>query len=122
MPDYITTREYADLHNLPLETVRGRVKRNQIPYIKVGDSIMIDRNTVWEERKKTGRIPNAVKQAAEKSRKSKLKVTIQKAYYVAVEDSTGKEIKSDFTFLSKDEAQKIGEKMKQEIEVKENGS
>ena len=118
MPDYITTREYADLHNLPLETVRGRVKRNQIPYIKVGDSIMIDRNTVWEERKKTGRIPNAAKQAAEKSRKSKLKVKIVKAYYVAVEDSSGKEIASDFTFLTKDEAKKIGERMKKEVEGK----
>ena len=118
--DYITTREYADLHGLPIETVRARVKRNQIPYIKVGDSIMIDRNTVWEERKKTGRIPNAVKQAAEKSRKSKLKVTIKKAYYVAVVDNSGKEVTSDFTFLSRSEAEKLGAKMKKEVEARGN--
>ena len=118
MSDYITTREYADLHGLPLETVRGRVKRNQIPFIKVGDSIMIDRNTPWEERKKTGRIPNAAKAAAVNSPKQKYHIEITKAYYVAVCDNSGKEVTSDFTFLSKAEAEAIGRKMKKEIEAR----
>lgn len=47
--DYITTREYADLHGLSIETVRARCKRGTMPYIKVGDSIMIDKNYVWEK-------------------------------------------------------------------------
>lgn len=117
MANYITTREYADLHGLKIETVRGRVKRNQIPFIKVGDSIMIDRSTPWDERKKTGRIPNAAKSVVENR---KLKVVIQRAYYVAVVDNSGKEITSDFTFLSKAEAEKLGAKMKREIEARGN--
>ena len=114
--DYITTREYADLHGLPLETVRNRTKHNQIPFIKVGDSIMIDRNTPWLERKKTGRPSNESKKAAKSKVDSKYKIEIKRAYYVAVVDSSGKEITSDFTFLSKAEAEKLGSKMKREIE------
>ena len=49
---------------------------------------------------------------------SKLKIKITRAYYVAVEDASGKELVSDFTFLTKDEAKKIGERMKQEVEGK----
>ncbi len=47
--DYITTREYADLHGLSIETVRARCKRGTMPFIKVGDSIMVDRNYTWVE-------------------------------------------------------------------------
>lgn len=113
--DYITTREYADMHELPIETVRTRVKHNQIPFIKVGDSIMIDRNTPWVSRQ-AGR---PKKDAAPKVESRKLKVRITRAYYIAVEDNSGKEITSDFTFLTKAEAEKIGAKMKAEIENKE---
>ena len=73
--DYITTREYADLHGLPLETVRTRVKQNKIPFIKVGNSIMIDRNTPWEARQ-AGR---PKKDAAPKVDSRKLKVRITRA-------------------------------------------
>ena len=46
MAEYITTREYADLHGLKLETVRAWVKRGRIPYVKVGGRVtMIDRTT-----------------------------------------------------------------------------
>ena len=119
MSDLITMREYAALNNIKLETVKTRVKQNQLPVVRFGKSVMIDKNTPWEVRKKTGRIPNAVKEQPKVgSRKSKLKVKIVKAYYVAVEDSSGKEITSDFTFLTKAEAVKIGEKMKKEMENK----
>lgn len=47
--DYITTREYANLNGLSIETVRARCKRGTMPFIKVGDSIMIDRNYKWEK-------------------------------------------------------------------------
>ena len=45
--DYVTTREYADLNGLSIETVRARCKRGTMPFVKVGDSIMIDKNYVW---------------------------------------------------------------------------
>ena len=46
MAEFITTREYADLHGLKLETVRAWVKRGRIPYVKVGNRVtMIDRTT-----------------------------------------------------------------------------
>ena len=115
--DYITTREYADMHELPIETVRTRVKQNKIPFIKVGDSIMIDRNTPWETRR-AGRPRKEAQQSKVESRK--LKVRITRAYYIAVEDSSGKEITSDFTFLTKAEAEAIGKRMKSEVEG-ENG-
>lgn len=120
MPDLITMREYAALNNIKLETVKTRVKQNQLPVVRFGKSVMIDRNTPWEVRKKTGRIPNAVKAQSKvaNSQKSKLKIKITRAYYVAVEDASGKELVSDFTFLTKDEAKKIGERMKQEVEGK----
>lgn len=113
--DYITTREYADMHGLPIETVRTRVKQNKIPFIKVGDSIMIDRNTPWDSRK-VGRPRKDAEQSRVDSRK--LRVRITRAYYIAVEDSTGKEVASDFTFLTKAEAEKIGARMKSEVEGK----
>lgn len=119
MPDLITMREYAALNNIKLETVKTRVKQNQIPVVRFGKSVMIDRNTPWEVRKKTGRIPNAVKELSKvRSQKSKLKIKITRAYYVAVEDNSGKEVASDFTFLTKAEAEKIGARMKSEVEGK----
>ena len=47
---------------------------------------------------------------------SELKVKIVRAYYIAVEDSSGKELISDFTFLSKADAERIGAKLKAEVE------
>ena len=115
MADYITTREYADLNGIPLETVRTWTKCKKIPFIKVGDSIMIDRSTPIPAKRKPGRKSNAEKSKVG-SRKSKLKVTITRAYYVAVEDSSGKEIVSDFTFCTKEDARQLGERMKREVE------
>ena len=116
----VSMKEYAALHGLPVETVKTRVKHNQLPVVRFGKSVMIDKATPWEERKKTGRIPNADKMKKLESRKSKVKIQITRAYYVAVVDSSGKEITSDFTFLSKAEAEKLGAKMKREIEERGN--
>ena len=115
MADYITPKEYAALHGISYEAVKTRIRYNLIPYIKVGRSNMIDKNTPWLEIKKSGRPPKNAKSKVE-SRKSKVKIQITKAYYVAVVDNSGKEITSDFTFLSKVEAEKLGAKMKKEIE------
>ena len=114
MPDYITTKEYAALHNLNIETVKARIKRKQLPHIKFGSAVMIDRNTPWEERSKA-RKPKADVEIA-KANSRILRVEIQRAYYVAVVDNSGKEVVSDFTFLSKAEAEKLGAKMKKEVE------
>ena len=121
MSDLITIREYAALHGLNIETVKTRVKHNQLPVIRFGKSVMIDKNTPWAERKKTGRIPKAEKVRAEVERRlygNDLKVKITPAYYITVEDNSGKELASDFTFLTKAEAVKIGERMKKEVEDK----
>lgn len=109
MADYITTKEYAALHNLNIETVKARIKRKQLPHIKFGSAVMVNRNTPWEERPKA-RKPKADVEIA-KANSRKLHVKIQRAYYVAVVDNSGKEITSDFTFLSKAEAEKLGAKM-----------
>ena len=118
MADYITTKEYAALHNLNIETVKARIKRKQLPHIKFGSAVMIDKNTPWEERPKA-RKPKADVEIA-KANSRILHVEIQRAYYVAVCDNSGKEITSDFTFLSKAEAEKLGAKMKREIEARGN--
>lgn len=115
MADYITTRDYADLHGLPIETVRTWTKQKKIPFIKVGNSIMIDRTTPIpaKMKKRTFAEIEAAKSVVENR---KLKVVIRKAYYIAVEDSSGKELISDFTFLNKADAERIGAKMKREVE------
>ena len=119
MSDLISIKEYADLHGLSIETVKTRVKHHQIPVIRFGKSVLIDRHTPWEARKKTGR---PTKEAAELRKIEKLvkgkalKIKITRAYYVAVEDATGKEVASDFTFLTKAEAEKLGERMRKEVE------
>ena len=121
MSDYITTRQYADLHGIPIETVRTWTKQKKIPFIKVGDSIMIDRSEpIPAKRKKRSRVEiETAKAIAEVDRKI-LHVEITHAYYVAVVDNSGKEVVSDFTFLSKAEAEKLGAKMKREIEARGN--
>ena len=47
--DYLTTSEYAKLHGVPLQTVRTRVKKGQIPHIKSGNRIYIKVDTPWEK-------------------------------------------------------------------------
>ena len=121
MADYITTRQYADLHGLSIETVRTWTKQKKIPFIKIGDSIMIDRSEpIPAKRKKRSKAEIEMANAIATADSRILHVEIQRAYYVAVVDNSGKEITSDFTFLSKAEAEKLGAKMKREIEAKEN--
>lgn len=122
MADLVSMKEYAAAHGLSIETVKTRVKQNQLPVVRFGKSVMIDRSTPWEARKKTGRPKkrDVERIKIEKARKSKkLKVKITTAYYVAVEDASGKELASDFTFLSKAEAQELGRRMKSEVEANE---
>lgn len=119
MANFITTRQYADRHGLPIETVRTWTKQNKIPFIKIGNSIMIEESTPIPAKRKPGVKTVQEKDLAEFNRmfKSKqLKVKVTPAYYVSVEDGTGKEVTSDFTFLSKAEAEKLGAKMKKEVE------
>lgn len=52
--DYLTSSEYAKLHGLPLQTVRTRLKKGQLPHIKSGNRIYIKVDTPWEE-KRVGR-------------------------------------------------------------------
>lgn len=115
MADYITTKEYAELHGVPYEAVKTRVRYNLIPHIKVGRSNMIDKNTPWVEIKKSGR-PSKNSKSRVESRKPKFKVEITRAYLVSVVDRTGKEITSDFTFCTKEDAKQLGEKLKREVE------
>lgn len=114
MPDYITTREYAELNGLNIETVKARIKRKQIPVVRFGSAVMIDKNYVWTPRSKARKPKIEVERAKADSRV--LHVEIKRAYYVAVVDNSGKEITSDFTFLSKADAEALGKRMKSESE------
>ena len=119
MANYITLKEYAEAIGVPFRTVQTRARQKQIPTIKVGNSVMIDRNTPWEVRKKTGRKSKEDKireEVESRMNGNELKVRITRAYYVSVEDASGKEICSDFTFLNKEEARQLGESMKAKVE------
>lgn len=119
MANYITTRQYADNHGLPIETVRTWTKCGKLSSIKVGDSVMVEADAPIPAKRKPG-----VKSKDEQDQmlfnklvKSKqLYVKVVPAYYVSVEDGTGKEVMSDFTFCNKEEAKRLGEKMKREVE------
>ena len=119
MVDYITTKQYAALHSVPHETVRTWCKCNKIPFIRVGEGnravIMIDRDTPFPAKLKK-RTKEEIAIAEIKSRT--LKVNIERCYHVTIIDGNGKEVVSDFTFGTKQEAEKLGEKMKKEIEQK----
>jgi excisionase family DNA binding protein len=71
--DYLTTEEFARLHNVPVETVRTRIKKGQLVTIKAGRSHLIKIDTPWEDsrmyncgRYKKGSSGNAVKSEVEK--------------------------------------------------------
>lgn len=113
MADYITTREYADLHGLPIETVRTWTKLRKIPFIKVGDSIMIEKTTPIPARRKKRTFEEL---AIAEVRSQSYRVEITRAYHVAIIDGNGKEVVSDFTFGTKAEADKLGAKLKAEVE------
>lgn len=118
MPDYVNAREYAEIHGLNVETVKARIKRKQLPCVRFGSAVMIDRNEPWLERSRARKPKAEVEKARAVAEVDSriLHVEIQRAYYVAVVDNSGKEITSDFTFLSKAEAEKLGVKMKKEVE------
>lgn len=115
MSNYITLKEYAEAIGVPFRTVQTRARQKQIPTIKVGNSVMIEKSTPWEARK-VGRLTNEEQAKKVKNDKQKHKVVIHRAYYVAVVDNSGKEITSDFTFLNKQEAEALGRKLKAEVE------
>lgn len=119
MADYITTRQYAELHGIPFETVRTWTKNGKLPTIKIGGSVMIEASAPIPAKRKPGVKTAQEKDLAEFNRmfkSKKLKVRIVPAYYVSVEDGTGKEVASDFTFCSKEDAKRLGEKLKAEVE------
>ena len=119
MGDYITTRQYADFHGLPIETVRTWTKQKKIPFIKVGDSIMVERDTPIPTRRKRRTKEEMEKDAALAAVEGRFyHVEIKQAYYVALCDSSGKEVTSDFTFGSKADAEALGKRMKKEVEDK----
>jgi len=119
MADFITTREYAALHGVPFETVRSWIKVGKLATIKVGGRALVEKDTPIPAKRKPGVKTAQEKDLAEFNRmfkSKKLTVKIVPAYYVSVEDGTGKEVASDFTFGTKQEAEKLGEKLKREVE------
>ena len=68
LENYLTTEEFARLHNANIETVRQRIKRGLLPAAKVGRIYLIKMNEEWEDdlhynsgRYKKGSTGNAVK-------------------------------------------------------------
>lgn len=121
MANFITTRQYAELHGIPFETVRTWTKNGKLPTIKIGGSVMIEASAPIPAKRKPGVKTAQEKDLAEFNRmfKSKqLKVKVVPAFYVSVVDGTGKEVASDFTFCGKEDAKKLGERMKKEVEGK----
>ena len=121
MANFITTRQYAELHGIPFETVRTWTKNGKLPTIKIGGSVMIEASAPIPAKRKPGVKTAKEKELAEFNRMFKnknLKIEITRAYYVAVCDSSGKEITSDFTFCSKEDAKRLGERMKSEVEAR----
>ena len=120
MADYITTREYAALHGVPFETVRSWIKVGKLATIKIGAAVFVDADTPIPAKRKPGVKTAQEKDLAEFNRmfkSKKLKIRIVPAYYVSVEDGNGKEVASDFTFCGKEDAKRLGEKLKAEVEA-----
>ena len=111
MSDYVNAKEYAEIHGIPYEAVKSRVRYNLIPYVRVGRSTLIDLNTPWEDVKK-GR----PEKSDSKPAKSKWHIEIKKAYYIAVCDNSGRTYSNSLTFSDKAEAERIGKEMKAEAD------
>lgn len=119
MAKFITRKEYAEKYGVPLETVKTWTKCGKLATIKIGAAVFVDAGTPIPAKLKPGVKTQEEKNLAEfnKTFKSKqLKVEITRAYLVSVVDGTGKEVSSDFTFGTKQEAEKLGEKLKREVE------
>lgn len=121
MANFITRKEYAEKHGIPLETVKTWTKCRKLATIKIGSSVLVDADAPIPAKRKPGVKSKEEKDLAEFNKifKSKqLKVEITHAYYVSVEDGTGKEVASDFTFCGKEDAKRLGERMKSEVEAR----
>lgn len=119
MAKFVTRKEYAEKYGVPLETVKTWTKCGKLATIKIGAAVFVDADTPIPAKLKPGVKTQEEKNLAEfnKTFKSKqLKVNITRAYLVSIVDGTGKEVTSDFTFGTKQEAEKLGEKLKREVE------
>ena len=118
MAKFVTRKEYAEKYGVPLETVKTWTKCGKLATIKIGAAVFVDADTPIPAKRKPGVKTVEEKELAEvsKLREKRYSVKITRAYLVSVVDGTGKEITSDFTFGTKQDAEKLGEKMKKEIE------
>ena len=118
MAKFVTRKEYAEKYGVPLETVKTWTKCGKLATVKFGTTVLVDGDTPIPARRKPGVKTVEEKELAEvsKLREKRLSVKITRAYLVSVVDGTGKEVTSDFTFGTKQDAEKLGEKLKREVE------
>lgn len=117
MAKFVTRKEYAEKYGVPLETVKTWTKCGKLATIKIGSSVLVDGDTPIPAKRKPGVKTVEEKELAEvsKLREKRLSVKITRAYLVSVVDGTGKEVSSDFTFGTKEDAEAYGEKLKREV-------
>ena len=118
MAKFVTRKEYAEKYGVPLETVKSWTKCGKLATVKFGTTVLVDGDTPIPARRKPGVKTVEEKELAEvsKLREKRYSVKIIHAFYVSVVDGTGKEVTSDFTFGTKQDAEKLGEKLKREVE------
>lgn len=118
MANFITRKEYAAKYGVPFETVKTWTKCGKLATIKFGTTVLVDGDTPIPAKRKPGVKTVEEKELAEvsKLREKRYSVKITRAFYVSVEDGTGKEVASDFTFCGKEDAKRLGEKLKREAE------
>ena len=118
MAKFVTRKQYAEKYGVPFETVKTWTKCGKLATIRFGTTVLVDGDTPIPAKRKPGAKTVEEKELAEvsKLREKRYSVKITRAYLVSVVDGTGKEITSDFTFGSKQEAEKLGEKLKREVE------
>ena len=120
MANFITRKEYAAKHGVPFETVKSWTKCGKLATVKFGTTVLVDGDTPIPAKRKPGVKTVEEKELAEvsKLREKRYSVKITRAYLVSVVDGTGKEVASDFTFCGKEEAKRLGERMKSEVEAR----
>ena len=118
MANFITRKEYAAKNGVPFETVKSWTKCGKLATVKFGTTVLVDGDTPIPAKRKPGVKTVEEKELAEvsKFREKRYSVKITRAYLVSVVDGTGKEVTSDFTFGTKEDAEAYGEKLKREIE------
>lgn len=117
MANFITRKEYAAKYGVPIETVKSWTKCGKLATVKFGTTVLVDGDTPIPARRKPGVKTVEEKELAEvsKLREKRLSVKITRAYLVSIVDGTGKEVSSDFTFGTKEDAEAYGEKLKREV-------